>query len=389
MRLPKALLREPFFWGVRSLATDGDFMQQAILLAERARGRTSPNPLVGAVVVSQQGQVIGRGYHARAGGPHAEVVALRQAGELARGATLFVTLEPCCHYGRTPPCTEAIIAAGIRRVVIAALDPNPNMAGKGVQILRENGIKVETGLLELPAKQQNEVFRKYITTKRPFVIAKWAMSLDGKIATASGESKWITGPRARAWGHRLRDEVDAILVGVGTVLADDPQLTTRLPSGGRNPLRIVLDSRARTPAGARVLQAEPGAVIAVTEAADHEHVRQLRRAGAKVVQLPAGKEGIAWPALLDLLGTWEVSSLLIEGGSRVLGSAWGAGIIDKVICFMAPSVIGGESAPGPVGGAGSDRLDAAARLTNLRVERAGADLVIIGYPIGGRSCSQG
>jgi len=360
---------------------DKYYMQMAMDLAAKAMGRTSPNPMVGAVVV-HDGAVVGRGYHARAGTPHAEVHALREAGNSARGATLYVTLEPCCHHGRTGPCTEAVIEAGISRVVLAMTDPNPLVAGKGVQRLREAGLQVETGVLEEVARKLNEVFIKYITTRLPFVALKTAMSLDGKIATAGGESQWITGPYAREYVHRLRDRYDAILVGVGTVLADNPSLTTRLPSGeGRDPVRIILDSRARTPQNANVLtQASRAPTIIVTApGAPPERVRALQEAGAEIIEVPREDAGVNLALLLQELGRREITGVLVEGGARINGSFVKADLVDKVYWFMAPKIIGGAEAPGPVGGSGFSRLGDALQLKDITIHRFGDDICLEGY----------
>lgn len=359
---------------------DKQYMQMALELAARARGRTSPNPLVGAVLVKDR-QVVGQGYHARAGTPHAEVLALAKAGAAARGATLYVTLEPCCHQGRTGPCTEAVLAAGVTKVVIAMLDPNPLVAGGGVQRLKEAGVAVVTGVLQEEALALNEVFVKYITTGLPFVVAKAAMSLDGKIATATGESQWITGPEARAHGHRLRDWYDAILVGIGTVKADNPALNTRLADGsGRDPLRIILDSKADTPPEAKVLTQSSSAptLIATTATAAQEKRAALQQAGAEVLVVNEG-ERVDLSALLKILGRREVTSLLIEGGATVHGTAFAEKIVDKVVWFIAPKIIGGQEAPGPVGGRGTARLSATALLERERISRLGADFCIEGY----------
>lgn len=361
-------------------AIDRHYMQMALELAARARGRTSPNPMVGAVVV-KDGQVIGQGYHAWAGEPHAEVLALRAAGEAARGATLYVNLEPCCHYGRTGPCTDLVISAGIKRAVVAMEDPNPVVAGRGIKCLRSAGLTVTVGVLAAEAARLNEVFIKYITTKMPFVVAKVAMSLDGKIATRSGKSRWITGPAARFYGHQLRDWYDAVMVGVGTVLADDPSLTTRLPgTSGRDPVRIVLDSAARTPPGARVLARHPAArtVIATTTGASSERLAALQQAGAHVLVAGDGPR-VDLVELMKELGRQEITSVLIEGGAEVHGSALAAGIVDKVAWFIAPCIIGGRAAPGPVGGAGVEEPDQAVLLEQVAVNRFGSDICIEGY----------
>lgn len=364
-------------------AGDQHYMQLALELAARAMGCTSPNPMVGAVVV-KDGRIVGRGYHARAGTPHAEIHALREAGELAAGSVLYVTLEPCCHHGRTGPCTDAIIKARVGRVVLAMTDPNPLVAGHGVQRLQKAGIQVICGVLEEDARRLNEVFIKYITTQLPFVVLKTAMSLDGKIATTSGESQWITGQPAREYVHRLRNIYDAILVGVGTVLADDPSLTTRLPEGGgKDPVRIVLDSKARTPVTARVItQTSPAPTIIVTAPnAPAENLLRLKEAGAQVIEIPSGKGGIDLALLLKELGRREISSLLVEGGAGVNGSFVAGNLVDKFYWFVAPKLIGGAGAPGPVGDPGIAALRDAISLKNIKLNRYGEDICIEGYAV--------
>lgn len=360
---------------------DEQYMKMALELARKGEGFTSPNPMVGAVLV-KDGEVVGKGYHARAGLAHAEIEALREAGEKAKGATLYVNLEPCCHHGRTGPCVEAIVAAQVKRVVLAMVDPNPLVAGKGIARLKAAGVEVAAGVLAEEAARLNEVFIKYITTGLPFVVAKAAVSLDGKIATRLGESQWITGEEARAFGHRLRHRYDAVLVGVNTVLADNPSLTARLPEGrGRDPVRIVLDSSARTPPDARIITQESLAstIIAVTEEAAEERVTALSRAGAQIVVTPArkGRVDLAW--LMKELAAREITSVLIEGGGEVHASALSAGIVDKVVFFIAPKIIGGKEAPGPVGGCGADRLAGAVTLRDVSVSRLGEDILVEGY----------
>lgn len=358
-------------------------MQRALDLARRATGRTSPNPLVGAVVV-KAGQVIGEGYHRKAGTPHAEVHALNAAGENARGATLYVTLEPCCHWGRTPPCTDALINAGIIEVYIAGIDPNPKVAGKGVRQLEKAGLRVHVGLCGQEAAELNEIYRKYIQTGTPFIILKTAMSLDGKIATVSGESQWITSEASRQRGHQIRDTVDAILVGRGTVERDNPALTTRLQDGdGQDAIRIVLDSHASIPADARIFNAESeaGVIIAVTPDAPAENVAALQNAGAEVVTVSAtdGNQ-VCFKSLMEILGGREITSVLIEGGGEINASAIAAGIVDKVMCFIAPKIIGGQKAPGPIGGDGFPNLSDVPHLRRIRVTpMPGADLLVEGY----------
>ncbi|HOV78522.1 MAG TPA: bifunctional diaminohydroxyphosphoribosylaminopyrimidine deaminase/5-amino-6-(5-phosphoribosylamino)uracil reductase RibD [Bacillota bacterium] len=359
---------------------DRKYMSLALELAARGQGRTSPNPAVGAVVV-KEGKIIGQGYHLRAGTPHAEINAMKEAGEGARGATLYVTLEPCCHYGRTGPCTEAVIEAGIARAVVAMVDPNPAVSGKGIDKLRRAGIEVTLGVMEAEARELNEVFVKYITTGLPFVVAKAAVSLDGKIATSAGESKWITGPEARAYAHRLRDRYDAVMVGIGTVLADDPLLTARLPAGdGRDPVRVILDSAARTPLHSKVLNRQSPArtIIAVTAAAPREKTEALAATGAEVLEVNEGPR-VDLAELMRLLSKKEITSVLVEGGSAVHGSAFAAGIVDKVVWFIAPRIIGGTTAPGPVGGRGVEDLTDAVKVERLKVHRLGEDLCIEGY----------
>jgi len=364
---------------------DQEYMRLALDLAVRARGRTSPNPMVGAVVI-RGGKIVGRGFHARAGLPHAEIEALREAGENARGATLYVSLEPCCHHGRTGPCTEAVIAAGVRRVVIAMRDPNPKVAGKGVARLREAGIEVVEDVLRDEAARVNEVFIKYITTGRPFVALKAAVSLDGRIATRTGDSRWITGPAAREYAHRLRDTYDAILVGLGTVLQDNPSLTTRLIDGGRDPVRIVLDSMARLPVTARVLSGESPApiVVATTDRASDARVAELERRGGWVIRCGGGPF-VDLEVLLRELAAREITSVLVEGGATVHASFLEAGLVDKLHWFVAPKIIGGVDAPGAVGGRGIDRVSEALCLERVRWLDLGHDVCIEGYPVSPRT----
>lgn len=362
---------------------DEHYMKIALDLAKKAEGYTSPNPLVGAVVV-KDGEIVGRGYHARAGDPHAEIVALREAGERAQDATLYVNLEPCCHYGRTGPCVEAILAAKVKKIVVAMIDPNPLVAGKGIAWLKQSGVAVTTGVLAEEAARLNEVFVKYITTGLPFVVLKAAMSLDGKIATREGESKWITSVAARFYGHRLRHRYDAILVGVNTVILDDPALTARLPEGGgKDPVRIIVDSQARTPPEARVITRQSGSptLVAVTPAAPEERVTALKKAGAQILVVPAENGRVNLKLLMKELAKREITSVLIEGGGEVHASALGAGIVDKVIWFIAPKIIGGKEAPGPVGGHGAGRLGEATLLKDVLLMRFGEDICVEGYVV--------
>jgi diaminohydroxyphosphoribosylaminopyrimidine deaminase/5-amino-6-(5-phosphoribosylamino)uracil reductase len=356
-------------------------MALALKLAAKAAGYTSPNPMVGAVVV-KDGRMVGQGYHHSYGQPHAEVEAMRQAGPKARGATLYVTLEPCNHQGKTPPCTEAILAAGICRVVIANPDPNPRVTGGGAEFLREKGLIVDLGLMAEVGCTLNESFFKAVTTGLPFVIAKAAASLDGKIATRSNDSHWITGAKARVWVHRLRHQVDAILVGVGTVMADDPQLTTRLPSGkGQDPTRIVLDSSLRLPLSAQVLTQESTALtwIVCTNAAPPEKMAAIQSLGAEVILAPAQNHRVDLTALLALLGKRRINSLLVEGGAEVHGAFFDARLVDKFHLFLAPKFIGGRQAPGILGGQGITNLQQAPLARDLSIRRFGPDILISGY----------
>jgi diaminohydroxyphosphoribosylaminopyrimidine deaminase/5-amino-6-(5-phosphoribosylamino)uracil reductase len=359
------------------------YMRRALELAARARGRTSPNPMVGAVLV-RDGEVVGEGYHERAGTPHAEIHALRMAGEKARGATLYVNLEPCAHYGRTPPCVDALVAAGVAEVHLAMLDPNPLVNGKGRARLEAAGIRTVVGECAEEAAELNEAFITWVTRGRPFVIAKYAASLDGKIATRTGDSRWITGEAARLRAHEWRDAVDAVAVGAHTVLMDDPLLTTRLPGREvRHPLRVVIDGHGRVPVSARCFDpALPGrTVVAATAAFPPEKRVALAERGVEVLLLPTDAGGqVDLEALLAELGRREVTSLLVEGGGTLLGSFFRARLVDRVLAFLAPIVIGGREAPGPVGGEGVARLAEAPRLERVRIERVGEDILVSGYP---------
>ncbi|HEV8586532.1 MAG TPA: bifunctional diaminohydroxyphosphoribosylaminopyrimidine deaminase/5-amino-6-(5-phosphoribosylamino)uracil reductase RibD [Methylomirabilota bacterium] len=357
--------------------TPDALMRRALELAERGRGLTSPNPLVGAVVV-QNGEIVGEGFHERAGGPHAEVVALQAAGPRARGATLYCTLEPCNHTGRTPPCTAAVFAAGITRVVAAAADPNPFVAGGGVEALRAKGVAVVTGVLAAEAAAQNRVFFTAMRERRPHVTLKAGMTADGKIADVHGAARWITGEAARGEAHRQRSEADAIVVGVTTVLRDDPALTVRLGRPWpREPWRVVLDTEARTPPGAQMIAgATPGrALIAVGETAPAARVAALEAAGAAVVKLPAREGRIAVDALLADLFAREALAVLLEGGGEVHAAFLDAGVVDRVRLFVAPLLLGGRTAPSVVGGPGRD-LKAAIRLGPMSARPVGDDLLI-------------
>lgn len=355
------------------------FMRQALHIAGFAEGRTSPNPLVGAVVV-RNNRIVGQGWHRKAGTPHAEIHALNQAGELAQGADLYVTLEPCSHHGRTGPCTEAIIHAGIKRVVVAMTDPNPIVSGQGIARIRQAGIEVEEGVLAEEAAKQNEVFIKWITTGMPFGVFKTAMTMDGKIAAASGQSQWISGSDAREHVHRLRDRYDAIFTGIGTIIADNPQLTTRLPEGGNNPARVIVDSLGRIPLSAKVLtDGQARTIIAVSARAPADKVGQLRALGAEVVQIEETAGRLDLRRLFQWLGKQQITSILIEGGATVAASALESNLIDKVCWFIAPKILGGVTAPGPIGGTGILEIESAIGLEDIEVQPIGADTMITAY----------
>ncbi|MCU0560487.1 MAG: bifunctional diaminohydroxyphosphoribosylaminopyrimidine deaminase/5-amino-6-(5-phosphoribosylamino)uracil reductase RibD [Desulfobacterales bacterium] len=360
---------------------DTRFMQMALELAARGRGLTSPNPMVGAVVVKDQA-VVGLGYHQAAGGPHAEAHAIDAAGEKARGGTLYVNLEPCNHTGRTPPCTLKIIAAGIRRVVIGMRDPNPTVAGGGAEFLERHGVEVCRGVCAAEAEALNEVFVKFIQTGRPFVIAKCAATLDGRIATRTGDSRWVTGAAARAFVHELRQSVDAIMVGVGTIVADDPQLTTRRAAGPcRDPLRVVLDTQLRIPPAARVLRHASSAdtlVVTGPEAGD-DAKRRIVGPGVQAIVAPLREDRIDLGALLGQLGQRGITSLLIEGGSRVLASAFREGVVDKACFFLAPLITGGDDGVPVCRGRGVARMQECTRLVRVTTRRFGDDTLIEGY----------
>lgn len=357
------------------------YMRRALHLAEKGRGRTSPNPMVGAIIVSRGG-IVGQAYHHRAGEPHAEVLALESAGRRARNATLYVTLEPCCHINkRTPPCVPTLIESGLKRIVVAMPDPNPLVRGRGISRLRKAGVKVAVGCLDDEAEQLNEIYVQWVRTGRPFVIMKAAMTLDGKIATASGQSQWITGEEARRHSHRVRSRVDAVMVGIGTVLHDDPQLTARLPDRIiRQPLRVVLDSRLRIPFNAKLLaQGQTHEVlIATTKYASQSRREALQQMGAAVLTLPMEKGRVSLKACLIELAKRNITSVLLEGGSELNAAALQAGMVDRVHFYLAPSLLGGQDAKGVIGGHSPLSISDARRITDLRIKRIGEDLFIDG-----------
>ena len=383
--------------------TDGAYMGLALSLARKAVGSASPNPPVGAVLV-RDGEVVGEGYTQPPGQAHAEIVVIRQAGPRARGATLYTTLEPCNHQGRTGPCSEAIIEAGVAEVHSAVMDPNPHVKGGGLSRLSEAGIAVSTGEMAGEASRLIEAYAKLVTTGTPFVTAKFAMSLDGKIATRTGSSQWITGEEARAYAHRLRAASDAVMVGINTVLADDPRLTARDGSGAaldRQPLRVVVDSRGRIPREARML-GEPGSTLVVTGGAGGHEARPYDEGNAvETAGMPGtgghetrpydggnGVETAAMPgagglvdleALMSHLGEREIASVVVEGGGALLGGLFDRGLVDKVCAFIAPVIVGGAAAPSPVAGEGVELIGDALRLRDVEVLTLGADIAVVGY----------
>ncbi len=373
---------------------DNQYMALALRLAAKGRGHTSPNPMVGAVVVARN-RIVGQGYHRRAGAPHAEVLALQSAGDRAKGATLYVTLEPCCHRRkRTSPCVPAIIASAIRRVVVAMRDPNPQVCGRGLRQLRQAGVTVTVDCLREEAERLNEIYCHWMRTGRPFVVVKAAMTLDGKIATASGESRWITGDAARRHVHGLRRRIDAVIVGLGTVLRDDPQLTVRLGSSrsrarpDRQPLRVILDSTARIPATAKVLSPAAGAsdrsggrsstVVATTVKAPQRRIERLRAQGVTVLVLPLQDGRVSLRACLSRLGQMGITSAMIEGGSELNAAALRGGLVNRILFYIAPRLLGGQDAKGVMGGPSPRRLAETLPIADIHVRRLGSDLLLEG-----------
>jgi diaminohydroxyphosphoribosylaminopyrimidine deaminase / 5-amino-6-(5-phosphoribosylamino)uracil reductase len=354
-------------------------MRRALVLARRGVGKTAPNPAVGCVIV-RDGVIVGEGWHKKAGTPHAEIHALRRAGDMAGNADVYCTLEPCAHFGKTPPCADALIEAGVARVFAGMVDPNPRVSGQGLERLRAAGIGVVTGILEKECRAMNEPFIKHVTTGLPFVVLKSAMTLDGKTATATGDAKWITNDRARRYVHKLRSQVDAIMVGVGTVIADDPLLTCRLP-GGRDPLRVVVDSTLRIPLNSRLLHLESraGTLVAALSAGDVGKAAGIRERGAEVLFCRERGGRVDLQDLFARLGAMNVQSVLLEGGSALAGEALRLGLIDKLLLFFAPKLVGGE-APGLFAGQGVGRMADAIRLKNITYTRFAEDMLLQGYP---------
>ncbi len=359
-------------------------MLRALELAERGRGMVEPNPMVGALVV-KDGNVLAEGWHERFGGPHAEVIALDRtsaSGGQAKGATLYVTLEPCAHFGKTPPCVEKIISSGIRKVVFPLIDPNPLTSGKGRQGLLEAGIEVVEGVLREESKKLNAPFFKLMTTGMPYVIAKWAMSLDGKTATHTGDSRWVSSKESREYVHKVRSQVDAVVVGINTVLRDDPLLTSRIAGGIRlrRTKRIVLDSQARLPMDCKLLKSleESEVIIATTTSAPEEKVEALKKAGGEVLILKGDERGVDPAEVLKVLGQRQYTNVLLEGGGALTASFFEKGLVDRVMVFISPKIIGGEEAKSPVGGKGVASVKESVRLKEIQITRFAEDVLIEG-----------
>lgn len=364
------------------MTVDEKFMRLALRLAMKGMGKTSPNPMVGAVVVKGK-TIVGRGYHHRAGEPHAEILALRQAGKRARGATLYLNLEPCDHCGKTPPCTRAILQAKIKRVVAGMKDPNPLVSGRGIERLRRAGVQVRVGVLEEESRELNRAFCKFITTREPFVTLKAAATLDGKVATRSGDSRWISSEASRNYVHRLRQAMDAVMVGIGTVLKDDPLLTVRLAGGKRpgQPLRVVVDSRLRIPLNSQVVRTALHfpTLVAATREASPSKMKKLARAKLEILIIESDAQGrVSLRALMRELGRRGVVSVLLEGGSTLNASALREGIVDRLLLFFAPKIIGGQRAPGVIGGEGALLIKDAEPVKILKIQRIGPDILIEG-----------
>ena len=373
-------------------AQDIEYMQRAMELAENGRGFVNPNPLVGAVIV-KDGRVIGEGWHRKYGCLHAEREALAACTEDPAGSTMYVTLEPCCHHGKQPPCTDAVIAAGISRVVAGLPDPNPLVAGKGIALLREHGIEVECGLLEADLRYQNRVFLKYITSGRPWVTMKWAMTLDGRIAASTGDSRWVSSEESRRYAHQLRAWNMAIMAGIGTVRVDDPLLNCRI-DGMRSPVRVIADSYASVSLSSQVVRTahQYRTVVAYSGTPDPSRLAALADAGVEILQVDSGQAGdctqqraadvrkVDMDVLLSRLGKMGIDSVLVEGGAELDWSMVEAGLVDEVYCFIAPKVIGGGTAKGPVGGAGFPKMADAFPLEIESVTRSGPDILVHAFP---------
>jgi len=356
-------------------------MNRALELSKKAAGFVNPNPLVGAVIVKDN-RIIGEGCHEYFGGPHAEVNAFANAKEDVEGATMYVTLEPCSHYGKTPPCADAIVRNKISKVVIGMIDPNPVVAGRGIEILKSNGIEVTTGIMEKEIKKTNEIFVKYITEKQPFCIMKTAMTMDGKIATYIGDSKWINNEKSRVYVHELRQMLTGIMVGIGTVLSDDPELTTRREDViSINPIRIVIDSRARIPLESKLLKCDKKTktIIVTTELAEQSKIEAIKQKGAQVIVTRSKNNRVNLKKLMTELGDMGIDSILLEGGSTLNYSALEEGIVDKVISFISPKIFGGTSNKTPVGGQGIEHVKDSIKLHDIEISRFNEDIMIEAY----------
>ncbi|MBN3033205.1 MAG: bifunctional diaminohydroxyphosphoribosylaminopyrimidine deaminase/5-amino-6-(5-phosphoribosylamino)uracil reductase RibD [Candidatus Saganbacteria bacterium] len=357
---------------------DVRFMREALDLAKSAEGRTTPDPMVGAVLV-KGGRIISVGYHGEVATPHAEAWAIQKAGEATKGATLYVNFEPCAHYGNNPPCAHLIVNAGVKEVVVATKDPNPLVNGRGLKLLQQGGVKVRVGLLEDEARQMNEVFIRAITKKTPFVLMKSAITLDGKIATRTGASRWVAGPTSLRFAHHLRNLYDSILVGVGTVLIDNPKLNVRLVKKIKNPVRIVLDANARTPLRARVLSGGQRTIIVAGPQAPRSRVKALQAKGAEMLTVPAPDGKIDLKRLMKELYKMKITSVMVEGGGEVNASFIEAGLVDKAIITIAPKFFGGRAAKTNVEGNGIAFPAQARRLKKIHIERQDEDIIISGY----------
>ncbi len=355
------------------------YMSLALELAEKGRGRVSPNPLVGSVIVKGN-RIIGKGFHERFGGAHAEINALKDARKNVYGATMFINLEPCCHYGKTPPCIDKIIASGLKEVIIGIKDPNPLVNGKAIRQLRRAGVKVKTGVLAEEAEKLNEIYIKFISKKLPFIILKSAMSIDGKIATRSGHSRWISNEASRKYVHDLRSQVDAVLVGINTVLRDKPELTVRgkIKSGTKNPTRIVVDSSLRVPLGAKVLNKKAPSIIATTNRASLAKIKKLENKNVKVLMIKSKNGRVDLKTLVKSLARLNISSILVEGGGNINAGMLEANLVDKVLFFISSIIIGGRDALTPVEGKGIDKVNKAIRVKNTSLSRYD-DILIEGY----------
>ncbi|MBN2061069.1 MAG: bifunctional diaminohydroxyphosphoribosylaminopyrimidine deaminase/5-amino-6-(5-phosphoribosylamino)uracil reductase RibD [Deltaproteobacteria bacterium] len=357
-------------------------MKKALRLAEKGKGRTSPNPMVGALIV-RDGEVVATGFHKKAGDNHAEIEALSALkGGVLQSDTLYVTLEPCTHYGKTPPCAEAILRSGIKRVVVGMEDPNPNVSGGGIRFLREHGVRVDCGILESECRKLNEAFVKFVKTGRPFIIAKSALTMDGWTATAAGNSKWITNEKSRRFVHYLRDSVDAVMVGAGTIIADNPSLTTRLGNRKcKDPIRIILDTNFRIPHNAAVLNNDSDSMTYIVVGADtgSRATRDVKKENVSFIRCPAKENVIDLDSLMDILGKMSITSLMVEGGSKVMGSMIRGKLIDKFYIFKAPVILGGDDAVPMAVGATPAMIDDSIRMRDLSVKRFDEDILIIGY----------